>query len=351
MADLSGVRTLSGVLILTSILSAGCSRSPESNHAASPPAAAGQEIRIGYFANLSHTQALLGMASGEFEQAVAPAKVTGRVFNAGPSLIEALFAGEVDIGFVGPGPVINAHARTKGKAIRVIAGAAANGVVVVVRPGAGIEKFEDLKNKRIATPQLGNTQDISARHFLSTALGQTDLENVVPIANSEQLSLMSRGRIDAAWTPEPWGARMVAEAGGRILLEEKDLWPEHEVGLTLVVSTPAFLMAHRDLALRVLAVSRSWTARLSADPQKYVPQLAAALSKLTGKQLSPQLLGAAISRIRFTDDILEDTLRTMAQWSYELKFLKDQIDLQGLVDSSLLQELQAGPSGAAEAGV
>lgn len=337
-------RVLGIAALLTAIAGlGGCSRSSESAN----PAASGtrarvplKEVRIGYFANLTHAQAVLGVASGDFERAVSPARVTGQVFNAGPSLIEALFAGEVDIGFVGPGPAINAYSRTKGQGIRVIAGAAANGVVIVVRPDAGIETLEDIKGKRIATPQLGNTQDISARHYLTARLGQTDLDNVVPIANGEQLSLMMRKQIDVAWAPEPWGARLVAEAGGRILTEERFLWPHGEFGLTVIVSTPEFLAVRPDVVKQVLAVSRSWTAKLNADAARYVSDLAAALTVLTGKKMPEELLGTAIKRVTFTDEPLEETLDTMAQWSYELKFLKDQVNLKGLVDTTLLRELR-----------
>ena len=321
----------------------GCSRSsePSNSPTTGSQAASLKEVRIGYFANLTHAQALLGVASGDFERAVAPAKITARVFNAGPSLIEALFAGEVDMGFVGPGPIINAHAKTKGQGIRVVAGAAANGVVIVVRADSGIAALTDLKGKRIATPQLGNTQDISARQYLTATLGQVDLDNVLPIANAEQLSLMTRKQIDAAWAPEPWGARLVAEAGGRILAEERTLWPNQQFGLTMIVSTPAFLAAHPDMVKKVLSASHRWTAKLNAEPTKYVPDLAAALAVLTGKRMPEELLAAAIQRITFTDEPLEETLQTMAQWSYELKFLKAQPDLKGLVDTTILREVQS----------
>lgn len=334
-----------GVAFVSTVIAVfgGCNRSSEpanpapSGSQAAPP----KEVRLGYFANLTHAQALLGVASGDFERAVAPAKLTARVFNAGPSLMEALFAGEVDIGFVGPGPIINAHAKTKGQGLRVIAGAAANGVVIVVRSDSGIATLEDLKGKRIATPQLGNTQDISARHYLTAKLGQTDLDNVLPIANAEQVSLMTRKQIDAAWAPEPWGARLVAEAGGKILAEEKTLWPNQQFGLTMIVSTPTFLAAHAEMVKKVLTVSRRWTAKLSGEPTKYVPDLAAALATLTGKAMPQELLATSIQRITFTDEPLEETLKTMAQWSYELKFLKDQPDLKGLVDTTILREVQS----------
>src|SRR5207247_8905286 len=150
--------------------------------ASAPPA----EVRIGYFANLSHAQAVLGVSSGEFERAIAPAKLKTKVFNAGPSLIEALFAGEIDIGYVGPGPALNAHAKGRGEKIRVIAGAADNGVLILARKDAGIDSLSQLAGKRLATPQMGNTQDLSAKHYLMSELKQKDGNNVLPISNTEK---------------------------------------------------------------------------------------------------------------------------------------------------------------------
>src|SRR5436305_14035462 len=149
-------------------------------HTSAPPT----EVRIGYFANLSHAQAVLGVSSGEFERAIAPAKLKTKVFNAGPSLIEALFAGEIDVGYVGPGPALSAHVKSRGEGIRLIAGAAANGVVIVARKDSGIEKLEDLKGNRLATPHYGNTQDLAARHYLTAVLHQEQLDNVIPVANA-----------------------------------------------------------------------------------------------------------------------------------------------------------------------
>jgi sulfonate transport system substrate-binding protein len=297
------------------------------------------EVRLGYFGNLTHAQALLGVSSDEYAQAVAPTKLVTRVFNAGPSLMEALFAGEIDIGYVGPGPTINAFARTKGQGIRVIAGAAANGVVIVVRPGSGIDTLEDLKGKRIATPQLGNTQDISARHYLMAVLGQNDTNNVIPIENAQQATMMARGQIDAAWAPEPWGARLVADAGAKIIAQEKDLWPEGKFGLTLVVTTPSFLSQHPEIVQKFLAAHRQWTTRLADDPQKYVPDLAEAIEKLTGKRMSEPLLSDALTRVTFLDDPLEGTLQTMGQWAHELNYLREPVNLKGLIDSSVLRSL------------
>ncbi|WP_428936799.1 ABC transporter substrate-binding protein [Fontivita pretiosa] len=284
------------------------------------PGEALQEVRLGYFANATHAQAVLGVDSGEFAQAIAPVSLKTKVFNAGPSLIEALFAGEIDIGYIGPGPVLSAHQRSRGRGVRVISGAAANGVVIVARRDSGIKSMTDLKGRRIATPQHGNTQDIAARRFVTEVLGQQDHRNVLPVPNAEQSSMMSRGQIDAAWAPEPWGARLVAEAGATVIAEEKDLWPDGEFSLTVVITTPEFLHDHPEMIQQMLEVHRRWTQRLNADPLGTLPQLESALFKLTNKKLPPGVLAAAMPRIRFTDDPLPNTFRTLGQWVYDLGY-------------------------------
>ena len=321
----------------------GCDRAGDSGTSTGSGGAGPSEVRIGYFANLTHAQAVLGVSGGGFERAVAPAAVKTRIFNAGPSLVEALFAGEIDIGYVGPGPAVAAHAKSRGQGIRVIAGAAANGVAIVARDGSGIAKLKDLKGKRVATPQHGNTQDIAARYYLQHELKQDTLNNVIPVANAEQAALMARGEIDAAWAPEPWGARLVAEANGRIIGEEKDLWPSNQFTLTLVITTPEFLAEHPQVVERVLAEHRAITARLQSNPTGQLPALEAGLFALTNKKLPPGVLADALTRVQFTDDPLEDTLATMARWSHEIGFLKEQPDLTGLVDTTVLKKLQQQP--------
>jgi len=297
---------------------------------------------LGYFANVTHAQAVLGVADGEYSAALAPSKLDTKVFNAGPSLIEALFASEIDIGYVGPGPVLSAHAHSHGQAVRVIAGAAANGVLIVARKDAGLKCLADLKDKAIATPQAGNTQDVSAKHYLISQLAQSDLSNVLAVANAEQAALMARGQIDGAWVPEPWGSRLIMEDGATLLAEEKDLWPQKRFGLTLVVTTPEFLSQHPDVVQKFLAAHVWLTKNLAQNPQHYVPDLEDALAKLTGKQLPNGVVASSLNHVEFTDEPLEDTLATMAQWSYELKILTRQPDLTGLVDTRILERVKEG---------
>lgn len=337
-------------LMLLALLASGCkddaSSKVEGGSATQPaPAAPLSQLKVGYFANLSHAQAVLGVASGEFAEAIRPTELKTQVFNAGPSLIEALNAKEIDIGYVGPGPALNAHLKGRGETIRVISGAAANGVLIVASKGSGIQTTEQLKGRKIATPQLGNTQDIDAKHYLIKALGQADSDNVAPIPNTEQTTMMLKGEIDAAWVPEPWGSRLIAEADAHLVAEEKDLWPGKQFSLALVVTTPEFLQAHPDVVRRVLAVHHHWTERLSADPEKYLPQLGDALFSLTGKKLPPGVLHAAIPHVTFSDDPLPQTLTTMSQWAFELGFAPHPVEVGTLIDTTLLESVrQAAPA-------
>ena len=327
------------LLAVAFVLPAGCKKDQPA--AGTPPT----EVRLGYFPNVTHAQAVLGVSSGEFQQAIGPSRLTTKTFNAGPSLIEALFANEIDIAYVGPSPVLNGFAKSKGQGLRVIAGGAANGVLVVARKGSGIAKLEDLKGRKVATPQYGNTQDVSARHYLKNVLGD-DLKQVKPIANAEQVGMMSRGDVEASWAVEPWGSFLVSEAGAEVIAHEKDLWPEKRFVLTVVITTPEFLSKHPDVVEKMLAVHRGWTARLQNEPDKYVPQLGAALFEITRKKLPPGVLASAVKNVEFTDEPLESSFATFDRWSLELGFTRSATDLKNLVDPTILRKLESSSKAA-----
>jgi NitT/TauT family transport system substrate-binding protein len=311
------------LVLLPLFVSGGCDHPEGQNQPA--------EVRIGYFANVTHGQAVLGVATGDFGAAVAPAKLSTKVFNAGPGLIEALFAGEIDVGYVGPGPALSAHEKSRGQGIRVIAGAAANGVLIVARKDAGITSLKDLAGKRVATPQAGNTQDIAARHYLTAVLGQKDANKVLAIANAEQAGMMSRGEIDAAWAPEPWGSRLIIENGATLIAKEnEELWPGKSFELTVVVTTPHFLEKHPEIVKKVLGVHATWTQRLRDNPQAYTGQLGDALFALSGKKLPPGVLEAALTNVTFTTEVHDETFATLGQWAYAVGYAKAPPNLDGL---------------------
>jgi NitT/TauT family transport system substrate-binding protein len=343
------------VVIFALVLAIGCDNTDNTSSSGPTTATAGgggspAEVRIGYFANLTHAQGVLGVASGDYAKAVAPAKVSMKVFNAGPSLVEALFAGEIDVGYVGPGPALNAHAKSRGRGIRIVAGAAANGVLIVAQQDSGIVTLSDLAGKRVATPQMANTQDIAARYYLTKQLGQKDHKNVMAVPNAEQAAMMVNKQIDAAWAPEPWASLLVAQAGAKVVAQEKDLWPQKSFSITVVITTPEFLQKHPATVEKLIGAHQVWTARLNQEPDKYVPQLKSALFDLTNKKLPEGVVESALKNTVFTDEPLPHTFETMANWAYELgpNFARERTDVKGLIDTTILKKLQASQGGAAQ---
>ena len=321
------------------LLVTGCDRSSTS----SEPGALPETVRVGYFANLTHAQAVVGVANGDFAKAFAPATLETKVFNAGPSVIEAMFAGELDIAYIGPGPATNGFVRSNGVGLRVISGASANGVAIVARPGSGIQTMADLKGKKIATPQHANTQDIAARSYLIETLKQPDASNVVPVSNAEQLSLMSQGQIDASWAPEPWASRLIEEAGATLVAEEKDLYASKQFTIGLVIVTPEFLKSHPDLVERFLTAHVALTRRLAMNEPQVSKELGDGMFALTGKRLTPTVFKDAVGRILFTTDPLPESITAQAKSAVGLKFLPREPDVSQMIDLSILNRIGSRP--------
>ncbi len=200
-----------------------------------------------------------------------------------------------------------------------------------------------MRDRKIATPQLGNTQDISARHFLLSVLKQQDTKNIIPINNAEQAGMILRRQIDAAWVPEPWGSRLVAEAGAKIIAREDQLaqlWPDGQLTLAVVVTTPKFLAEHPDVVQGILSVHHKWTVALAEDAAKHAPSLGSAIKDITGQSLPAGVLQEALKNVKFTDDPLPQTLSTMARWACELKFAQKDTGIDGLMDLSILKRIR-----------
>jgi NitT/TauT family transport system substrate-binding protein len=329
-----------GMVIGVTALLTGCSATIP----AAAPARTPLTMRVSYFPNITHSQAAIGIADGTFQRALGnQVKLDVKLFNAGPSAIEALFAGQLDLAYVGPNPAINGYVKSNGQALRIVAGATSGGAVLVVRGGAGIEKPSDFAGKKIASPQLGNTQDVALRNWLAKQGlklkergGNTE---VIPVANPDILTLFQKKELDAAWVPEPWGARLVHEANARIFLDERDLWPNGQFTTALIVVSAKFLKDHPDLVKLWLQAHVELTRRINADPQSAKKILNAEIGRITSAELPEAVLEDAWSRQVVTYDPIRSSLLGSAKAAFDAGFLGDTMpELQSITDLTLLNQ-------------
>ena len=303
------------------------------------------ELRLGYFANVTHAQALVGLANGEFEKQLGTdVKFVPKLFGSGPAAIEALLADEVDMTYVGPSPAINGFIRSEGKALRVIAGAVQGGAVFVRRSDVVLNQKEDFSGRRFASPQIGNTQDISLRTYLAQ-MGHLTKERggtveVLPMANADILTLFLRKELDGAWVPEPWGAILVHRAQGVILVDERDLWPDGKFATTLLVASQKFLEARPEWAQRIMNVHVELTRWIQDHRQDVGTILNGEIAKYTRKRLDETILSDALSRLDVTVDPLESSLEAFFERARVLGYLKKG-NLKGMVDLRFLEKARA----------
>lgn len=323
---------------LLALALAGCAST------AAAPAAA--KIRVGYFPNLTHSQALIGISRGDFAKALGPSiPIDAKLFNAGPSVIEALFAGQIDLAYIGPNPAITGYVRSKGSALRVVAGATSGGAGLVVRPEAGIRSAADLSGKRIASPQLANTQDIALRAYLvANGLRPTEkggTVQVIPTDNPSILDLFRRGDIDGAWVPEPWTSRLIVDGGGTLFLDERSLWPNGDFTTAIVIVSKPFLDNHPDLVKAWLQAHVTVTEWELSHPDEAKALANEQIRLATGKPLSSAVLDGAWSRQRVTYDPIGSSIAQSAKAAFAAGFLDEEPDLSNLVDLTLLNQVLA----------
>ena len=306
------------------------------------PALSAATVHIGYFANLTHATPLIGIQDGQFAKALGGTKIATQIFNAGPSEIEALNSGAIDIAWIGPSPAINGYVKSQGTALKIISGATSGGAELVVNP-ATIKSVADLKGKKIATPQAGNTQDVALLNYLAgkgykedPKTGAGDV-SVIRTDNSLTPAAYASGQIDGAWVPEPTASKLVSE-GAKILLDEKTLWPNNQFVSTNVIVSQTFLGAHPDVVKAVLKASVDTNAWITANPTQAQQDANAALKTLTGKALSATILKAAWNELTVTDDPLAASLQAEAQHAVTAGFIK-QPNLAGIYDLTLLNQV------------
>jgi NitT/TauT family transport system substrate-binding protein len=341
-------------------------------------------LRLGYFPNLNHAQVIIGLGSGHFQKALSEnyttsgeggnegTRIKEYVFSAGPSAIEALYAGQIDVAYVGPIPAINGYLASNGQGLRIISGSTSGGSMFVVRNDSGIVSAADLGGKKFASPQLGSTQDMALREYL-TQNGFKTAENggnvtVVPVKPSDIVTLMLKKEIDGAWVPEPWGARLVKESNGRILVDERDLWPpDGKFVTTNIVARTDFLKnnpeilkklinAHIDETLWINDTLKdiqnsngrgipgnidNQTSLANYGIEEFIRAFNNGLERITGSTVPEDELREAVQRVEFTYDPVEQSLFRMAADAYELGLIGrgDKPDLTNIYDLRLLKEV------------
>jgi NitT/TauT family transport system substrate-binding protein len=306
--------------------------------------AAPSAVRLGYFANVTHAPALVGMEQGWFAEALGPdVRLETRTFNAGPEAVEALFSEALDLTYIGPNPAINAFAQSEGQAVRIVAGATSGGAALVVQPA--ITKPADLAGKKLATPQLGNTQDVALRAWLHEQGMTANLEGggdvaVMPQANAQTLETFRAGEIQGAWVPEPWATRLVLEGGGAVLVDERTLWPDGKFVTTHLIVRTRFLEQQPELVAAVLRAHVRAVDFANAEPEKARELVNGAIAELTGKALPAAVIEGAWSKLTFTVDPIAASLRKSAEDAVAVGLLEP-VTLDGIYALGPLNEILA----------
>ncbi|TLX85145.1 MAG: ABC transporter substrate-binding protein [Thaumarchaeota archaeon] len=309
-----------------------------------PVESSSDTLRIGYFPNINHAQAVIGLGNGDFQKALGDVKIETQVFNAGPSAIEALFANRIDVTYVGPNPTINGYIKSEGQDLRIIAGASSGGAVFIIRNDSGISTTQDFAGKKFASPQLGNTQDVALRAYLLKN-GYKTSENggnvqVIPAKNADIVTMMVKKDIEGAWVPEPWGAKLVKEANGKIFVDERDLWPDGKFVTTLIAVRSDYLQSHPVIIKKFLEAHVDETIWINNNSEDAIKIFNEQNEKLTGKKIPVDELKEAFSRMEITYDPVKSSLYKSADDAYNLGFLGDKKpDLSNIFDLKLLDEV------------
>ena len=300
-------------------------------------------VRLGYFPNVTHAPALVAADQGIFAKNLGSNPLEIKTFNAGPEEVTALLSDALDIGYIGPNPAVNAYVQSGGEAVRVVSGAASGGAFLIAKPG--IDKPADLKGKKVASPQLGNTQDVALRVWLKEHGLKTDTQgggdvSILPQDNATTLSAFSQGQIDAAWVIEPWATRLITEGGGHVLVDERDLWPDGRYATTNIIVRTEFLKEHPEVVKQVLQANIEAIAAIETNREAAETSVANQIQKITGKAIAAPLVRASFSTITFTEDPIPYSLQKSAKDAVSVGLLQPPKDLFKIYDLKLVNQLR-----------
>lgn len=300
-------------------------------------------VRVAHFPNITHSQALIGRAEGQFQKALGDTnKIEWKEFNAGPSEIEALFAGEIDIGYIGPGPAINGYAKSKGD-LQIIAGATDAGAILVTRKDLVLKSVKELSGKKVAVPQFGNTQDLSLRNLMQqNGLKDTTKGGTVEVRQAENpdiKTLLDKGEIDAALVPEPWGSRLVKEVKANVLLDYKDVWKEGKYTTAVIIARTQFIKDHPDIVEKFLRTHVELTDYINKEPEKAKESVNTQIKELTKSALAKDVLDDAFKRLVITNNPEKESVQGFIKLLVETGFLKEEPDAKNLFNLKILNKI------------
>lgn len=342
---------LLAVGLAVAIVAGAVAASSAANRSGGPeaelPVSDAKELRLGYFANVTHAPALIGVDKGFFAEELGATDLSTQVFNAGPAAVEALNAGAIDAAFIGPNPAINSYVQSEGRSLRIVSGASSGGAQLVVREG--IDSPADLHGATLTTPQLGGTQDVALRVWLKeqgiaiATDGQAGAA-INPTENARTLQLFKDGQIDGAWVPEPWASRLVLEAGGKVLVDERDLWPEGQFTTTLLIVGTDFLNRHPEQVKALIAGEQrsvDWlNGTLAADPAAVAEAINAGLEGAHGLPLTDEVVRRSLANITFTLDPHATVLAQLLEDGVTAG-TTEQADISTVLDLSILNGLRS----------
>jgi NitT/TauT family transport system substrate-binding protein len=297
-------------------------------------------LRLGYFPNVTHAPAIVGIEGGVFDKTFAKnVTVEPTPFNAGPDVVTAIYSDALDASYIGPGPSISAY--QQGKGTRIVSGAASGGAYLVVK--SDIKNPKDLEGKKIATPQLGNTQDVALRAWLKDEGYTTDTSgggdvSIIPQENSQTLTTFQSGDIDGAWVPEPWATRLIDEGGGKVFVDEADLWPDGKYVTTDIIVSTKFLDEHPDVVKQLIEGNLAAIDEIKTNPAQAEQWTADGIEKASGKPIPIDLVKAAFKNLEFTADPIPSSLEKDAKDAFDLGLIKS-ADVKGIYDLKLLNEV------------
>ena len=340
---LTGAAAAAAVLALTAACATAKTDAPAANTGALGTSGSGtpaSELRLGYFANVTHTTPIVGVAKNFFADKLGSTKLSTQIFNAGPDEMTALLGGQLDAAYVGPSSALNAYVKSKGTGLTIVAGAENAGAELVV--SSKINSAADLKGKTLASPQLGNTQDVALRYWLkqqgfaTTQQGGGDV-TIQPTDNATSLTLFEAGKIDGAWVPEPWASRLVVEGKGHVLVDEKTLWPGGQFATTNLVVATSFLRAHPQTVKALIEGQVAANAWVTANPADAATLVNSTIKSLTGKALKDDVITRAWTEENVTNDPEAASLQNSLGHAVAVGLLK-QTSLNGIFDLTLLNQ-------------